>query len=167
MLPAALLPLELSACPGVLKAKGSVQTLCGLRPRFSLNLEEIEPSAQQGRPRRMTARQRARKHHKGCSKICQFIYSSRQSLWCWRCNCPPKPWASFTNTITCHPCFTPLTSFHLEQQLQHIFSWDGRRAKRDLSPKLHFSKHQHRVVLSFVFYQCGFTQDFLSRLVSL
>lgn len=105
----------------------------------------------------MTARHRARKHHKGCSKICQFIYSGRQSLWCWRCNCPPKPWASFTNTITRHPRFTLLTSFHLEQQLlQQIFSWDGSRAKRDLSPKLHFSKQQHRVVFVFCFLSVWF-----------
>lgn len=145
-----------------------MQTLCGQRPRFSLNLEETEPRAQQGRPRRMTARQRARKHHKVCSKICQFIYRGRQSLYRRRCNCPPKPWASFANTITRHPCVTPLTSFHLEQELlQQNFSWDGRRAKRDWSPKLHFSKQQHSVVLSsFFFYQFDFTQDFLRRPVS-
>lgn len=93
---------ELRAYPGALKANSSMQTFCGQRPRFSLNLEEIQPSAQRGRSRRMTARQKARKRHKGCGKICQFIYTSRQSLYCRHYNCPPKPWASFANTIAGH-----------------------------------------------------------------
>lgn len=37
-----------------------------------------------------------------------------------------------------------------------FFSWDGSRAKRDLSPKLHFSKQQHRVVFVFCFLSVWF-----------
>lgn len=136
------------------------KTLCGQRPRFSFNLEETQPSAQQGRLWRMTARHRARKHHKGCSKNCQFIYTGRQSFYCWHYNFPPKPSAGFANTIAGHfPSLFYITYVFLSKI--------GTRATTFFVSRQE-SKSRFIWAPSYVFFffECDFTQDSLRSPVS-